>query len=138
MKLTFLFCITAILFASCASSKKNQAETMSLYDTKWLLKKIYTGDNIENVQTKAFIRFDMEKNSAGGNGSCNSFGSTASVSGNDVSFKNVFSTKMYCEQVQQIENKFLGALERVTRYEIKDKTLLLYHDKEIVLEFLAE
>jgi len=138
MKLAFLFCITTILFASCASSKKIQAETMPLYNTKWLLKKIYTGDNIENVQTKAFIRFDKEKSSAGGNGSCNSFGSATSVSGNDLNFKNVFSTKMYCEEVQKTENSFLGGLEKVNRFEIKSNTLLLYHDKEMLLEFLAE
>ena len=53
------------------------------------------------------------------------------------SFKNIFSTKMYCEQVQQIENKFLGSLEKVTRYEIKDKSLFLYKDKELLLEFAA-
>ena len=138
MKLTFLFCGMAIFFASCASSKKNQAEAMPLYNTKWLLKKIYTGDNIENVQTKAFIRFIKENNSAGGNGSCNSFGSTASVSENNISFKNVFSTKMYCEEVQKIENSFLGSLEKINRFEIKGKTLLLYYDKEMLLEFLAE
>jgi len=44
---------------------------------------------------------------------------------------------MYCEQVQQIENKFLGSLEKVTRYEIKDKTLLLYGDQVLLLEFAA-
>ena len=44
---------------------------------------------------------------------------------------------MYCEQVQQIENKFLGSLEKVTRYEIKDKSLFLYIDKNLLLEFAA-
>jgi heat shock protein HslJ len=73
----------------------------------------------------------------GGNGSCNSFGSTASVNGNEVSFKNIFSTKMYCEQVQQIENIFLGSLGKVTRYEIKDNSLFLYGDKNLLLEFVA-
>jgi heat shock protein HslJ len=90
------------------------------------------------VNTKAFIRFDKEKASAGGNGSCNSFGSTTIVNGNELNFKNIFSTKMYCEQVQAIENKFLGSLEKITRYEIKDKTLKLYNDKELILEFDAE
>jgi len=42
---------------------------------------------------------------------------------------------MYCEQVQSIENKFLGSLEKVTHYEIKDKSLLLYSDKNLLLEF---
>lgn len=45
---------------------------------------------------------------------------------------------MSCEQVQQIENKYLGSLEKVNRFEIKDKTLLLYQDKNIILEFSAE
>ena len=43
---------------------------------------------------------------------------------------------MYCEQVQSIENKFLGSLEKVTRYEIQDKSLL-YSDKKLLLEFAA-
>ena len=109
-----------------------------LFDTKWSLKKIHENGNGEVVNTKAFIRFDKEKNSAGGNGSCNSFGSTASVSGSEVSFKNIFSTKMYCEQVQQVESKYLSHLGKVTRYEIKDKKLLLYADKELMLEFVSE
>ena len=78
-----------------------------------------------------------KKGVLGGNGSCNSFGSSSTINGNEISFKNVFSTKMYCEQVQQIENKLLGSLEKVTRYEIKDKSLFLYKDKELLLEFAA-
>jgi heat shock protein HslJ len=109
-----------------------------LFETKWSLKKIYENGKEEAISTKAFIRFDKEKGSAGGNGSCNSFGSTASVNGNDVSFKNIFSTKMYCEQVQQIENKYFGKLEKANRFEIKNKTLSIYHDKEKLLEFLAD
>ena len=111
--------------------------TIPLYNTKWSLKKIHDNGNEESVNTKAFIRFDKEKVSAGGNGSCNNFGSSATINGNNVSFKNVFSTKMYCEQVQQVENKFLGSLEKVTRYDIKDKSLFLYSDKNLLLEFAA-
>ena len=45
---------------------------------------------------------------------------------------------MYCEQVQQIENKYLKQLEHVNRFEIKEKALILYRDKEKLLEFIAE
>jgi heat shock protein HslJ len=109
-----------------------------LYETKWSLKKIYDSGAEEAVGTKAFIRFDKEKNSAGGNGSCNSFGSTATVNGNDVSFKNIFSTKMYCEQVQKTEDKYFKQLAQVNRFEIKSNSLALYKDKEKLLEFIAE
>jgi heat shock protein HslJ len=138
MKQLYFICIIIFMTAiSCTSAKESVQQMSSLYNTKWSLKKIYHNGKEEPVNTKAFIRFDKEKGSAGGNGSCNSFGSTAAINGNDVSFKNIFSTKMYCEQVQQIENKFLGNLEKITGYEIKDKSLFLYREKELVLEFVA-
>lgn len=138
MKL-LLTCIGIVLMAaSCKTSKETMNASTPLYDTKWSLKKIYDNGKEEAVSTKAFIRFDKEKGSAGGNGSCNSFGSTASVNRDEVSFKNIFSTKMYCEQVQQIENNYLRQLKNANRFEIKDKALILYQDKEKLLEFTAE
>jgi heat shock protein HslJ len=137
MKHLFSICVVIILTYSCKSAKESMQTTIPLYNTKWSLKKIYNNGKEETVNTKAFIRFDREKGSAGGNGSCNSFGSNAAINGNEVSFKNIFSTKMYCEQVQQIENNFLASLEKITRYEIKDKSLFLYKDKELFLEFAA-
>lgn len=139
MKKLSTLVITGLLFLSACSTGKNVANSSTpLYETKWLLKKIHTGSATEDVNTKAFIRFDQSKGSAGGNGSCNSFGSNAAVNGSDVKFSNVFSTKMYCEGVQQIENKFLGDLEKVTRYKIEGKTLKLYNGNDVLLEFDAE
>lgn len=123
---------------SCKSVKETMKTTTPLFDTKWSLKKIYSEGKAETVNTKAFIRFDKEKGSAGGNGSCNSFGSNATINGSEISLKNIFSTKMFCEQVQQIENKYLGSLGKVSRYEIKDKSLFLYSDKDLLLEFVAQ
>ena len=139
MKKLSTLVITGLLFLSACSTAKNAAtSSMPLYETKWLLKKIHTGSTTEDVNTKAFIRFDQAKSSAGGNGSCNNFGSNAAVNGNDVKFSNIFSTKMYCEGVQQVENKFLGGLENVTRYKIEGKTLKLYNGNDLLLEFDAE
>ena len=120
MKQLYFICVTLVMFASsCKSSKETMQPSTPLYNTKWSLKKIHDNGNEEIVNTKAFIRFDKEKGSAGGNSSCNNFGSSATINGIEASFKNIFSTKMYCEQVQQIENKFLGSLEKVNRYDIK-------------------
>ena len=134
-QLSFIYAAILILGCSCKSAKEAMQSSASLYNTKWSLKKIHDNSNEESVNTKAFIRFDKEKSSAGGNGSCNNFGSSTIINNNEVSFKNIFSTKMYCEQVQQIENKFLGSLEKVTSYEIKDKSLFLYSNKNLLLEF---
>jgi heat shock protein HslJ len=139
MKQLYAICISILMITiSCKSTKEAMTTTTPLFNTKWSLKKIYDSSKAEPVNTKAFIRFDQEKSSAGGNGSCNSFGSNATINGSEVSFKNIFSTKMYCEQVQQIENKYLGKLGKANRFEIKDKTLVLYNEKQKLLEFAAE
>jgi len=118
--------------------KKDNWQHQSLYETKWSLKKISTKQGVEEVNTKAFIKFNQQKRSAGGNGSCNTFGSSLTVNGDKISFKDIFSTKMYCDGVQQIEDKFFQQLNKINRFEIKDKTLLLLRDDEVLLEFQSE
>ncbi len=145
MKLiTFISAGAFILFSAFIMKKsaypagKENTQTNSLYDTKWLLKKIHTETGEEEVITKAFIKFNQEKKSAGGNGSCNSFGSHFTVSNNEISFTNIFSTKMYCEGVQQTEDTFFKQLAKANRFEMKEKILLLYEDKNLLLEFQSE
>jgi heat shock protein HslJ len=138
MKWIFTFIGIVMMAASCKSSKETMKTATPLYDTKWSLKKIHHDGEEEAISTKAFIRFDKAKGSAGGNGSCNSFGSFATINGNEVSFKNIFSTKMYCEEVHQIETSFFNGLQKADHFEIRNNSLLLYQDKQLLLEFLAE
>jgi heat shock protein HslJ len=139
MKLiTFISTGLYLVLSACAMQNKVAEDQQPLYDTKWNLKKIHVEAKTEEVNTKAFIRFNQEKGSAGGNASCNTFGSNTAVNENKVSFSNIFSTKMYCEGVQDTENSYLAQLAKVTRFEIKSKTLLLYRDKDLLLEFEAE
>jgi len=136
--ITFISAGAFILFSAFIMKKENQKQASSLYQTKWLLKKMHIDSGIEEVNTKAFIRFDEEKQSAGGNGSCNSFGSSISVEKNTISFKNTFSTKMYCVEVQKTEDTYFNLLGKANRFEIKDKTLSLYQNKNVLLEFKSE
>ena len=139
MKLiTFVSAGTFIFFSAFVMKKQNATQIQSLYETKWQLKKIHNAGSVEIITSKAFIKFNREKKSAGGNGGCNAFGSTISVSGNTVSFKDIFSTKMYCEGMQETEDAYFKQLEKVNRFEIKGKALQLYKDKELLLEFESE
>lgn len=139
MKLfTFISAGAFLFFSALIMKERNDRQDAPFYDTKWKLKKIYTGTLAEEVSTKAYIRFNEEKKSGGGNGSCNSFGSTITVSGNSVSLKDIFSTKMYCEGVQTTENAFFKQLGNVNRFAITGEILQLYHDKDLLLEFAAD
>ena len=138
MKLvTFISAGIFIVVAAMLMNKKTDPQ-LSLYDSKWLLQKVQTEKGLEKVNTKAFLQFDKEKGSAGGNGSCNRFGGNAVIEGNTIKFSNIFSTKMYCEAVQQTENSFLMHLGNADRFEIRDKILSLYSGDILLLELVAE
>jgi heat shock protein HslJ len=139
MKLiTFLSAGAFIVLSAFVMKKEKITPTTSLYNTNWSLQKIYTETGVEEVNTKAFIKLDEEKTRAGGNGSCNTFGSSFIITNNKISFKNIFFTKMYCEGVQQTENTFFKQLEKVNRFEVKDKRLFFYQDNQTLLEFQSK
>ncbi len=138
MRVVTFFSAGVLILASGFIMKKTKSPSQSLYENKWVLTKIHAEAGIEKVTANAFIQFNEEKKSGGGKGGCNSFGSSISINGNMISFKNIFSTKMYCEGVQQTENIFFKQLGFVNHFEIKGKMLWLFHDKELLLEFEAE
>jgi heat shock protein HslJ len=126
-------------FVILAAFTSNDSASTSFYNTKWVLQAMQSGDSLKEIAPgKAFIRFNEEKKSGGGNGSCNSFGSSITVNKDSIQISSIFSTKMYCEAVQATESSFFRLLEKVNRFEIKDKNLLLYHDKTALLSFIAE
>lgn len=137
-KITLISIGFSAILLSCSATKQAATPATPLYETKWSLKKIHSNGAIEEVQTKAFIKFDEAKKSAGGNGSCNSFGSSATINNNDMSLKGIFSTKMYCEGVQKTEDSFFKQLEKVTRFEIKGNSLSLFQGNTLLLEFASE
>lgn len=139
MKLvTFISAGAFVLFSAFVMKEQSCNQTSGLYDSKWMLKKIHSTAGTEDVHTRAFLKFDKEKNSAGGNGSCNSFGSTVAVNGNTIQFSQLFSTKMYCEGVQQTEDLYFKLLEQANRFSVKDKKLVLYYNENALLEFVSE
>jgi heat shock protein HslJ len=138
MKLITFMGAGIFMILSAFIIKKDSHQQTVLYETKWSLKKIYTKKVTEEVSTKAFIKFNRQEKSAGGNGSCNTFGSSFILNGDKISFKDIFSTKMYCEGVQQTEDKFFQQLNKVNRFEIKGNSLLLFRDNDPLLEFHSE
>ena len=138
MKLITLVGAGLFIVGSAFTLKKEKhRQDLPLYATKWVLKKTHSGGTEQVVDIPAFLRFNREKGSAGGNGGCNSFGSTLSVKGNQVGFRDIFSTKMFCEGAQATEDLFFRLLEKVNRYEITGSKLNLYRDRELLLEFEA-
>lgn len=139
MKYSYAFLIICILlFTACAPAKGPAvvATEKSISGINWYLKKIYMPEaTLDIANQNAFIKLDAAKNSAGGKGGCNSYGSSYAVNEQQISFKNIFSTKMFCEKFQAQEDAYFRQLEKVNRYDVKDDKLLLYAGNELLLEF---
>jgi heat shock protein HslJ len=119
-------------------SPNHGTEEKMLDSAKWTLIRVFNNDSFMQVSgTKAFIRFNSSEGRINGNGSCNSFGGKLSVDGNSLKLANIFSTKMYCNEVQAIENEFFSQLQKVTGYTIHEKKLILFNGDDAVLEFEA-
>ena len=143
MKRPLILCVIAlpVLFSFTTESKTIinkplRAIEMQLDSTKWFLRSIHATDTpIIVTGERAWLILNTAQSKAGGKGSCNSFGGKLQITGDSIDITNIFSTRMYCQDVQHIENAFLKNLGLVNRFEVKDERLLLYKDTKLLLEF---
>ncbi|MBL0153069.1 MAG: META domain-containing protein [Chitinophagaceae bacterium] len=130
-------CAALLLLSFSLPATDKQADK-PLYGTKWKLQSVHNGTHeFTPAGSTAFLRLEAGKNSAGGKGGCNSFGSTVKVEGNKISFSELFSTKMYCEGIQPVEDAYFNALNKATRYHISGDKLVIYQDGQEILVFVA-
>lgn len=124
----------AIATLSSCSQSKNLPVNQSKNETGTPLRGIYwrltavMGQSLTSGATtakEAFIKFNVDGKSVGGNGGCNTFGgSYEMIDSSHISFGPIMSTKMYCEDAKY-EMLFLDLLERVDNFYINNDTLFL-------------
>ena len=100
----------------------------NLVGTEWRLADLGGAGIIDNSQ--ASLAFP-EAGRVAGNGSCNRFTGSVTISGETMKISPLASTRMACmsEAGSNQEMKYLKALEGATRYEWKDPYLLIYCDR---------
>lgn len=85
---------------------------------------------------EATLTFD-DTGSVTGNGGCNSLGGTYKVNGDQITFSDIVSTLMACDDARMAQESAVAkVLSGTATYEIKDNTLTLTND-DIVLIFGA-
>lgn len=139
MRLIILISAGAFIFCSAFIMKStNEKNQTPLFETKWSLKKIYSTEKDHKINNNAFFILNKEKQSAGGNGGCNSFGSNFIIDKKTINIENIISTKMYCDGIQPMEDLFLKQLKEINNFEIKGNKLFLFQDKKLLLEFISK
>lgn len=84
----------------------------------------------------AFINFQTHEKKFSGNGGCNQVNGTYSLDRNDISFTEVISTEMSCDNIQ-FENTFLSTLRSINRYEVKTNQIILKRKRETLIVLTA-
>lgn len=109
---------------------------MKLEDRKWML---------ESPKSKAspqgaFVVFDKAKGSAGGNTSCNVFGSSYKTAGLNIAITETISTMRACveDDRMNVEREFLDGLQKADRFDINGGKLFLYQGQKLLLTFKGQ
>jgi heat shock protein HslJ len=121
-----LFTFFAILIFTISANAQN-------YVGKWKLTKLA---GVENLVEKVTLNISKD-GKIGGNGGCNAFGGSYSVKKTKITFKDIFSTKMFCADVPETE--YFNALGNAKSYAVKNGELIIYDkSKKIILKFVKE
>jgi len=130
-----------IVSLSCKPSNKigelvGVPKERPLENTFWVLTEI-NGSTVVDRAKPPFIQLNPAENKILGFGGCNQLGGQYALSGKKITFKTI-STRMFCQDVMEIETQFIQALENSKEFHIDEHILSLRMDKKILLVFRAE
>ncbi|MDL5050121.1 META domain-containing protein [Oscillatoria amoena NRMC-F 0135] len=125
----FVFLLPALFLVSC------KAQEISLQSTKWKLVHM-EGEDLTILKEPVTLVFNDDKTRISGFGGCNSYFGSYRISGNEIIFSQLGSTKMFCLETQKIEDAFFRLLPSVDSCKTKDDTLQLTKDGRVILEFV--
>ncbi|MCX2492495.1 META domain-containing protein [Pedobacter sp. PF22-3] len=123
-----IYCgILILLFSSC----KEKLDPANFTNTKWELTSL-PGLTLP-LTAKATLNF-ADSLKISGKSFCNNYGGQAEIADRTITVKNVFSTKMFCQETDAAERAYLHALNQVNGAKIADNKLhLLNGDKTIMV-----
>lgn len=117
-----------LLLSSC----KEKLDPASFTNTKWELTTL-PGLTLPTT-AKATLNF-ADSLKINGKSFCNNYGGKGEIADNKITVKNVFSTKMFCQETDAAERAYLHALNQVNGAKITDNKLYLLNGDKTLLVF---
>ncbi|MBK9164234.1 MAG: META domain-containing protein [Acidobacteria bacterium] len=123
-------------FDSMTHDDAPEPRKFGLGDRNWLLDTIGPNEKVAATYG-AFINFDPEEKTAGGNTGCNLFGGNYTAEGGKFAFTNTIASLRACveEDRNTLERRVLEAMESADRIEVFEDRLTLYSGGRVVLVF---
>lgn len=124
-----IICGLIVCFFSACLEK---TDPKKLSNTKWELTEL-TGASLP-ASAKATLNFG-DSLKVSGKSFCNSYGGIVETTGDKIALKNIFSTKMFCQETSAAENSYLQALNQVNAAKLQDNELQLFNNEQKLLVF---
>ena len=86
----------------------------------------------------ATLRFESSAGRVSGFAGCNRFSGSFTVRGDSLAFGPAAATRMACDEGMQLEQRFLGVLPSIVRYEVDGTSLVLHGASGPVARFRAQ
>lgn len=116
------------LFSSCLE----KIDQKKLAQTKWELTEL-PGLTLP-ATAKATLNFG-DSLKVSGKAFCNSYGGQGEIIDNKLALKNLFSTKMFCQDLDAAERAYLQAMNQVNTAKIEGNHLFLSNGEKNLLTF---
>jgi len=121
------------LCGACGSSKHQQripkndvADLAALQNKRWVLTRL-PDTSFKAPARDMYIQFGDNNTSISGFAGCNSYSGVFTAGAKTMSFNNVISTKMFCDNMP-LEDRMMRMLNETNAYIITGETLQLLHD----------
>lgn len=114
-----------------------------IINDRYKLHDFWTLHSIENTEISEedfsrqvpALQFNLNKQQVHGNTGCNQLNGKFTIGQDSLSFGELITTKMACQDVMELESQFVEALNRTNKYDISNERLLLLHDKDTLMTF---
>lgn len=124
-----IFCsLILCLFSACIE----KIDGSKLENTKWELTAL-PGLNLPTT-AKATLNF-ADSLKVSGKSFCNSYGGKAEIVDNKIALKNLYGTKMFCQETDAAERFYMHTINQVDGAKLSEDKLYLLNGKKTVMEF---
>lgn len=131
--------LIGIMLISCVKRDTggNVPASINIEGPEWQLVEV-GGARVSSLagEKKPYIMFNPAERKATGFAGCNNFFGSYELKGSLLKFGPIGATRMFCEGLSgEMEMRFIEALEQTRTWELRDGTLLLLKDSEILARF---
>lgn len=123
---TVTVAVLALVGVSCADGDGSEGEDGTLEGVTWVLQRSSIDELAADAPEDARVDLVFEGGSIAGQSACNRYGGPYEVDGTSISFGDLFSTNMACDQpLMELESAYLAALGQVGEHEVGAEELVL-------------